>query len=171
MKKSKRENKTVINDIKRNMLDFVFCVFLFILYFVPITMNMFTFHFIHANIFHLLSNIIVLWAVKETTEWWHLPAGYAISSVTWQATGGNVVGFSAILYFILGATFMKYKNKLRYLLSISAILIMQLFIPSMSFKLHFFPFASGIVTAFIIHIVKRYRNDINKLNEYQSLKK
>lgn len=155
---------------------FSLCVLLAIMYFIDIHINMFTFHFAHANIFHLIGNMIAVSAIFVGMDYRYLLPAYVISSLLWLFTGGEVIGFSSIIYFMWGARVIqdfKYifsipekakRTATTYAIGISTTFILSAIIPSVSFSLHFFPFVAGVLTSATIMLIDMFKRDIKYEN-------
>lgn len=154
-----------------NAACFSICLALAILYFVPLPLNMWTFHFIHANVFHLLVNMIAITSIFKHPRAIELITAYLLGSILWSLTYGNIVGFSAIIFYMWGARFpsivkgVQEKKVLRkYLAALVITFIIPLFINNVSFSLHFLPFMVAAISMFTRQLYRQYASDIKDLN-------
>lgn len=166
MKENDKERS--LEKILRNILEVepfkILSVLLAVLFFIRLPVGAMTFHFIHANIFHLIGNLIALAVVGKT--WWRIVLGYVITSVLFLCTDSDVVGFSAIIYFVW-ATYMWNVFKapkgmiIKNFTVIIFVMVASYFTPQLSFFMHFAPFALGLFVSALISIYRRINNDIN----------
>lgn len=150
---------------------FSLCIILSVMYFLDLPLNMWTFHFSHANVFHLCGNLIAISAILKGTDYRYLPLAFLTSSLEWTMTDGNDVGFSAIIYFMWGARIIRdfitisamgERAKMQaytYAGGILLVFILSSIIPNVSFSLHFFPFVSGVVLSGMIYIWRSFKLD------------
>lgn len=154
------------------IVPFSLCVFISVMYFIDLPINMFTFHFSHANIFHLLGNMISISVLFVGTDYRYLLPAYIVSSLLWPLAGVEVIGFSSIIFFMWGTRIINdfktifsmpekaKKTSITYASGIIVTLILSAVIPNISFILHFLPFIAGIVTSAAFLLINSYKNDI-----------
>lgn len=147
------------------------CLILLVMYFVDLPLNMWTFHFIHANIFHLCGNMIVIFSIFKGVDYRYLPVAFLLSSLEWNLIDMNVVGFSAIIFFMWGTRIisdfkqiMMMKGSAKrgiyvYMGSISLTFIISAIIPNVSFSLHFFPFVGGFIISAMSIVWRKFKDD------------
>lgn len=149
----------------REIAGSLFAIILAVLYFFDMEVNMWTFHFIHDNIFHLCGNLLALSFFDRRFDWKLFPAAYLTGSLVWVLTQ-IAVGASAIIFFMWGTTLfgdlrrLNNKNKTIYLISITATLSVSLFIPDVSFTLHFIPFVVGFIIGMAKYLITKFSNDL-----------
>ena len=156
-----------ISGIKR--LAYIVNIILFIaFFFVSLSGNMFTFHFMHANVFHLLANMLAVYAVVRSAE--RLLVGYVVSSLVYLLSSVPVVGFSAILFFIWGSHYIEQyhitSNKRNLVLNLVIVMAVSAVIPNISFVMHFFPFVLGVGYTFAKDRIIEYKTDIKDVEEF-----
>ena len=149
------------------------CIALSILYFVDIPLNGWTYHFSHANVFHLCANMIAVSAIFRSVDYRLLIIAYLTTTVMWYMQGEHIVGFSAIIFFMWGTRVISdfkillcYPNSInmdvkQYGLGILATFILSAVIPSLTFSLHFFPFITGVLVSLLMILFKNFKKDIS----------
>lgn len=134
-----------------------------ICYFIPMDINAFTFHFKHANIFHLFVNAMALTSVLYRCKLYTLPIAFILTSVIWQASW-NVIGFSGIIFFMWGTRFFydihNTPNKWRHIALSSIPFVVSAIIPRLSIELHLYPFLIGSVFGLGDYVHTRYMKKI-----------
>ena len=123
-----------------------------------------THHFFHANIFHLAANALAAWCVfPDWKRMRDLPAGFAIGSVAYLFSTIPVIGFSNILFSILGIRCVKDKwiFKEPFYATLIALAVSFL-IPKMSAVTHLAAFAGGMLFAWAGGFVKKLSEDYGK---------
>ena len=138
-----------------------------ILYFVNFKPTAFTFHFAHANMFHLFANLLAASIVVLSP--WRLVVAYLVVSVLYLIHSTGAIGFSGIIYFLWGTylinEFIYGGHSQRLIFAISIVLATSFFIPNLSFYLHASSLALGVVTSAIIWLVNKTKNDLNALKK------
>lgn len=161
--KEKNLEKTLRNILEVEPYKII-SVVLVVLFFVELPVNAMTFHLIHANIFHLIGNLIALAVVGKA--WWRIILGYIITTILFLCANNDVVGFSAIIYFVW-ATYMwnifkaPFDIKIKNFSIVLFVMVASYFTPQLSFFMHFAPFILGLLVSGLISIYRRTNNDIN----------
>ena len=149
------------------------CIVLSILYFVDLPLNGWTFHLSHANVFHLCANMIAVSAIFKSVDYRLLIIAYLTTTVMWYMQDADIVGFSAIIFFMWGTRvindfkiLLNYPNSInmdvkQYGLGILATFILSAVIPSLAFSLHFFPFITGVLVSLLIILFRNFKKDIS----------
>lgn len=149
----------------REIAGSLFAIILGVLYFVDMEVNMWTFHFMHDNIFHLCGNMLVLSSLYKHFDWKLFPLAYIVGSLSWLIAQ-NAIGASAILFFMLGSiSFVNIKGvdrkyKIMYISTITLVLSSPLFIPKLSFTLHLIPFVVGFIIGMAKYLITKFNNDL-----------
>lgn len=162
-----RDKKKSLEKILLNILGGepykIFSFALVILFFIKLPVNAFSFHFIHANVFHLIGNLLALSILGKS--WFRIVLGYAVTSVLYLFTTNQIIGFSAIIYFVWG-TYMwgvfnsTFKIKIKNFIVILFVMMASYFIPQISFYMHFAPFTAGLLISVAINLYRRINIDI-----------
>ena len=81
----------------------------------PLWAQCLTYHFFHANLFHLLANGFCLFQMIRTKRagWGRLAIAFAIASLIPLIYNGQIIGFSNILYALTGLSFLTFKKQTR----------------------------------------------------------
>ncbi len=159
------------SEERKDLLSVSICIILSVLYFVDLDVNIWTFHFSHASVFHLCANMIGISSIFKGVNFKLLPLAYVITSLVWLFAGDGAIGFSAIIYFMWGTRFLndmiilKDKKKTRniYLAGLLITFVVSAALPNVSFILHFIPFIIGIMIGSSIYLFNQYKTDINFL--------
>lgn len=146
-------------------LLFSICIILAVFYFIPFKVDVASFHYRHANVFHLIMNMIALTTVMYRCKTYMLSLAFFFTSMVWLTTTG-VVGFSGVIFFMWGTRFPydihNSQEPHKYIGMVSIPLLLSALIPQLSFKLHFFPFVIGAIFGLADYLYTRYQMDINR---------
>lgn len=120
-----------------------------------------TYHFFHANLFHLLANSFCLWQLSKRALAGNrrLLIAFAIASFIPFVYHGQMVGFSNILYALTGLAVFSFSRKSMGML-ILATAIMMLF-PQIAGVPHFIALCVGIIIAYLNNRLQRLDSDIS----------
>ena len=106
--------------------------------------------FLHANIFHALLNLLVLWqCVKAFPRWKALVAFYIIAISYPLPSEHPIVGLSGLLYAYMGYIEPMVRDKLRYNLLIVIYLLVGILIPNMAVGIHVYCYAAGLLWVYL----------------------
>ena len=111
---------------------------------------------LHANLFHLLANVVVLWQLRFSPR--ELLAAYLLSiPATFIVWEGTVVGFSSVLYALMGMRMPQTRMpKAGWAVFVAANLATA-FVPGIAFGVHVSAFALGYVYQTIYTLCYEYR--------------
>lgn len=114
----------------------------------------FTGQFFHANVFHLLVNLYVFWLLRFST--FELIVSYLLSVPATCSSVNECVGFSSVIYVIIGIRFlfMKMDRSGRALFIITN--LATAFIPGIAFGVHLSSFVLGYLFARIKRLFDEY---------------
>lgn len=106
--------------------------------------------FVHANIFHALGNLVVLWqCMSKFNVRWHVLVFYAIA-VTFPLTSSTpIVGLSGFLYAWIGFIMPWVKAKLYYNCIITLIILAGFFLPGMAVGIHIYCYVVGMLWGYL----------------------
>lgn len=135
----------------------------------PLPLRMATYHFFHANMFHLAANCLVLWTLGEA--WTYNPVrcrkelvlSYIIASLAILVEPRPVVGISNIIFAIVGMRTPKLSNpwwKNPNTLTFLGVMFAMLLVPRFSGVTHIISFAAGMSIA----AIERFVNGLRKGN-------
>lgn len=126
----------------------------------PLWARCLTYHFMHANIFHLLANSFCLFQMARTGRmgWGRLSTAFVIASLVPIFYHGNLVGFSNILYAITGLSFWSFTRRTRRIFIIASALMLPF--PQLAGVAHCISLSCGIALAFVINKLDKIGNDI-----------
>lgn len=116
-------------------------------------LNHFTFHFYHANIFHLSANVLCLWTVRKH----HWVISYIIATIFSFLITSPTVGLSAILFATVG---INYGIKADYKNAVISALVCTIYglLPGISLLFHLLSLAGGFIYGYCYETVRLYRN-------------
>ena len=119
-------------------------------------------HFFHGNVFHLAANLLPLYVMRKYVKGWQVVVGYIIASLSILATSLPVIGFSNIVYALIGlrspsfdSWWWKHSGTIIFLVVTFA----MLFIPNISAVTHIVSFTAGVVISAIVRQFKKIQND------------
>lgn len=129
-------------------------------------------HFFHANIFHLAVNCLSVWSLFrkgyrycQTSLLW----AFLIASVSWFCTSDDVVGFSNIIFALIGLrspslshSWWKQPSVILFL----AITALMALLPQVSAITHIVSFVLGCIVAGAIRIVNSICSDFRRATYY-----
>ena len=129
-------------------------------------------HFFHANIFHLAVNCFSVWSLFRKGyrySWMPLACAYIIASASWFCTSDDVVGFSNILFALIGLrspslshSWWKQPSVILFL----AITALMALLPQVSAITHIVSFVLGCIVAGAIRIVNNISSDFRRATYY-----
>lgn len=111
--------------------------------------------FFHANAFHLVSNIIVIWMMAFNTK--DLMTAFAISIFSTYASVENSIGFSSVIYALLGMKALHMKLSKKEWIMFLSVNLATAFIPAISFSVHAVSFISGMIFDLLKKLFNDYR--------------
>lgn len=126
----------------------------------PVWMRCITYHFFHANLFHLMANGFCLFQMIRTGRagWGRLAIAFAIASVIPLVYHRYMIGFSNILYALTGLSFMSFSRKTRWTFILASVIMLPF--PQIAGIPHFIALCLGIAISLLINKLDRIGNDI-----------
>lgn len=129
-------------------------------------------HFFHANIFHLAVNCLSIWTLFRKGYIYSITPliwAYLIASASWFCTSADVVGFSNIIFALIGIRTPSLKS--RYwrdpaVIAFFAITILMALLPQVSAVTHVVSFVLGCMVAGAIRIVNSISSDFRRATYY-----
>ena len=129
-------------------------------------------HFFHANIFHLAVNCLSVWSLFRKGYTYRIAPlvwAFLIGSASWFCTSADVVGFSNILFALIGirtpslkATYWRDPSVIAFI----AITILMALLPQVSATTHIVSFVLGCVVAGAYRIVNSISSDFRRATYY-----
>lgn len=125
-------------------------------------------HFFHANIFHLAVNCLSLWTLfRKDIKYSITPLVYAylIATASWFCTSADVVGFSNIIFALIGLRTPSLRHawwKQPAVILFLAITALMAFLPQVSAVTHIVSFALGCIVAGAYRIVNNLSRDYSR---------
>lgn len=123
--------------------------------------KMFTYHFFHGNVFHLLANCFALYFLIPRVKNWHIVIAFVIASLAVYVVSFNAIGFSNIVYAIIGLrspSFKSYWWRHPGTLIFLGVTFLMLFLPNVSGLTHVVSFAAGVLISVILRKLKEIHN-------------
>ena len=117
--------------------------------------------FFHGNIFHLLANALTLYLIVPRAKTWHLVAGYALGALSLLAVSNPVIGFSNIIYAVIGVrspSFDSYWWKHPGTHIFLAVTLAMLLLPNVSAVTHIVSFVGGVIVSVLSRWFKQIEN-------------
>ena len=119
-------------------------------------------HFFHSNIFHLAANMLPLYVMRKYVKVWQVLVGYIIASLSILVTPLSVIGFSNMIYALIGlrspsfdSRWWRHSGTIIFLVVTFA----MLFMPRVSAVTHIVSFTAGVAISAIVRQFKKIQND------------
>jgi uncharacterized membrane protein YesL len=125
-------------------------------------------HFFHANIFHLAVNCLSVWTLFRKGYMYNIAPllwAFAIGSASWFCTSADVVGFSNILFALIGLRSPSLSNvwwKQPSVILFLAITALMALLPQVSAITHIVSFALGCLVAGASRIINSISRDFSR---------
>lgn len=125
-------------------------------------------HFFHGNVFHLVSNALAIWFVLKRWKWREMAFAYTIASLSVLASPVPVMGFSNMIYALIGLRTPSldspwWKNPVT-LVFLSVTMIMFL-IPGISATTHVISLGMGVIVSSFSRWINGIRNDCRRYTD------
>lgn len=125
-------------------------------------------HFFHANIFHLAVNCLSIWTLfRKEHRYGILPLVWAflIGSASWFCTTADVVGFSNIIFALIGLRTPSLRNRWwrdKSVMVFFAITILMAVLPQVSAITHIVSFALGSIVSGVSRTINNISRDFRR---------
>ena len=119
-------------------------------------------HFFHGNIFHLAANLFAGYFVFKRWETWHLAAAYLIGSLSFLCSPIPAIGFSNIIYAMIGLKSPHFKHawwRHPGTITFLVVTLLMALIPNVSAITHIVSFCGGVIIAILSRRFQRIKND------------
>ena len=129
-------------------------------------------HFFHANIFHLAVNCLSIWSLFRKGYRYSIAPllwAFLIGSASWFCTSDDVVGFSNIIFALIGLRSPSLSNawwKQPSVILFLAITALMAFLPQVSAITHIVSFVLGCIVAGASRIVNSISSDFRRATYY-----
>ena len=129
-------------------------------------------HFFHANIFHLAVNCLSVWSLFRKGYTYRIAPfvwAFLIGSASWFCTSDDVVGFSNILFALIGLRTPSLKSKYwrdPSVIAFFAITILMALLPQVSAITHIVSFTLGCLVAGASRIINSISRDFSRATYY-----
>lgn len=123
--------------------------------------QMFLHHFFHGNIFHLLVNLLSLYYIVPRAKGWHLILGYLIGSLSLLAATTPVIGFSNVIYGVIGVrspSFDSYWWRHPGTRTFLIVTALMMFLPNVSAVTHIVSFVVGVFVSVSVRWFRKIGN-------------
>lgn len=127
-----------------------------------IAKNMFCHHFFHANVFHLAANLFAGYYVLRKATIGRLACAYLIASLSVLCAAHPVIGFSNMVYALIGLRSPHFKHpwwRHPATAVFLAVTLIMLFVPNISAVTHVVSFCGGVLVSMISRKVQQVKND------------
>lgn len=125
-------------------------------------------HFFHANIFHLAVNCLSVWTLFHKDIRYSmtpLVLAYIIGTASWFCTSADVVGFSNIIFALIGLRTPSLSHswwKQSTVILFLAITALMALLPQVSAVTHIVSFALGCIVAGAYRVVNNLSRDFRR---------
>lgn len=116
--------------------------------------------FFHANIFHLIANLCVLWSIPYSRR--ELCIAYILSIPATFITFQPVIGISSVIYVLLAPQMITSKLSWKIWVIFAVMNAITAFIPSIAFTVHMTSFILGLLYFTIKLFADDYRRACNR---------
>ena len=109
----------------------------------------FTYSFLHANVWHMAANLLVLWGVRQRMN---VAVGYVIAvAASWMPMWADkpTVGMSGMLFAMFGIMWGKTGRWKEYLKAGMPVILIMMLIPNVNGLLHLYCYILGFVFSFL----------------------
>ena len=132
------------------------------LYRISLVEQMAYYHFLHANVFHLAANMLAgYYAFKRCTVS-RVVTAYLIASLSFLCVADMVIGFSNIVYAMIGLKtpafshpWWRHPGTITFLV----VSLLMVFLPNVSAVTHIISFCGGMAVSMISRGVQQIKND------------
>ena len=137
---------------------------------VPGIVRAVAYPFFHANVFHLLANLLAVWTVFRPecrTIKRDLALGFLISTAVYFLATRPVVGLSNIMFAVIGLRTPAITDpwwRRPATITFLAVTLLMLLVPQFSAVTHIAAFAAGSLLSALIRIIKPYVDDAARLD-------
>lgn len=139
---------------------------------VPWILRAMSYHFFHANIFHLLANCMSIWFVFSVTpnrtekdNCRNFLTAYLIATLTLITATRPVVGVSNIIFAVIGLRSPELSHpwwKRRSTITFLGLTVLMLLVPRLSAITHITSFMCGVLAAYLSRWFKSIGNDYRR---------
>jgi membrane associated rhomboid family serine protease len=125
-------------------------------------------HFFHANVFHLAVNCLSLWSLfRGGQRYGILPlvAAYIIGSLSWFFTSADVVGFSNVIFALIGLRTPSLRHawwRQPAVLVFLAMTALMALLPQVSAVTHIVSFVLGCIASGVQRIIQNIVRDFSR---------
>lgn len=125
-------------------------------------------HFFHANIFHLAVNCLSLWTLFRKDIRYSpavLVSAYLIGTASWFFTSSDVVGFSNIIFALIGLRTPSLRHawwKQPTVILFLAITALMALLPRVSAVTHIVSFVLGCIVAGVYRVANNLSRDYSR---------
>lgn len=132
-----------------------------------------THHFFHANVFHLAVNCLSIWSIFRKGYRYNASMfvwSFIIGSASWFCTSADVVGFSNIIFAMLGLKTPSLASswwRQPSIIAFLAITALMLFLPQVSAITHIVSFILGCIVAGAYRIISNLTRDYSRASYCQ----
>ena len=126
------------------------------------------YHFFHANIFHLAVNCLSIWTLFRKGVTYSVASllwAYIIGSASWFCTSADPVGFSNVIFAIVGMRTKTWKSPS--VITFLVITALMSLLPQVSAMTHIVSFILGCIVAGAYRIINSTSRDFRRASYHQ----
>ena len=119
-------------------------------------------HFFHGNIFHLLANGLSVYVMFRRWKAWQIAVAYVIAVVSVMLCPAHVIGFSNVIYAVIGLKTPSFDSawwKLPSTKILLCVTVVMLLFPNVSAVTHIISFVMGLAVSMSVRWFNLIRND------------
>lgn len=132
-----------------------------------------TYHFFHANPFHLAANLLSVWLIFRRGvkyRWQAIALAYILAVISWHFTSDSIVGISNMVFAYLGLRTPSFRDgwwRQSTVITFLVVTLAMAFLPNVSGITHITSFVLGCACAAFKRILNSIASDYRRASYHQ----